>query len=208
MNKKVFKWVIASLWLTLIMFSILKLFLAENFIAVVTNQRIINIGNFIDKNFVAKITADTLIGIFIMHFYLCACKQVWKLSLIEYSIVFVYSILIVFLQSIMPVLATTINLAAPVILPILLKCKWKQTLVIFVLHHVGQLATVFIRSEELYHITANYATAFIFAFDMYLWLGLYYIYSNIYKEETLRDGLLQHFSVTREKLSSKKKSKE
>lgn len=204
MNKKVFNYVIALLWMIMVLLAILKLCFAESFIAVAANQRVIDIGNFIDSTPIIKLIADVIMGVLIMHFYLCACKQVWKLSICEYLVVIVYSISITLLRPFLPVLINLIDFAAPIVLPFLLKCRWKQIGVIFVLHNLGQLMTVFIRSEELYQVSLNYATVFVFAFDMYVWLGVYYIYSNVYKEDTLWDGLLRYFSEIKQKQNSKK----
>lgn len=208
MNKKVFNYIIILLWFILIVFSILKVFFSEWFIAVVENKRIEELGKLIDNNIILKVMFETVLGAFAMHFYLCACKQEWKLAIREYVLIAVYSVVITLMQFWLPQLGIFINFIAPIVMPVILKCKWKQTLVIFVLHHIGQLLTLFIKSKELYLVSTNSATTLILTFDVYIWLCLYYTYSNFYKEETLWDYLLSSFSGIKQKMSSRKSSKE
>ena len=207
MNKRVLQAFIMLMWLFLIGFSILKIFFAEWFLTAVSNEKIISIGNYIDNSLILRIIVDSLIGIVTMHFYLCSCKQVWVLQPVHYLIMLAYALSVVFLELLIPQFTPIIDLLAVVVAPILLSCNFKQTALICFLHYAGQAALLFLRSEPLYLAGTNYAVVFILVLDVYVWLLLYYLYSNLYKEETLWNYLLSHFSEIRRRKNLKQNSR-
>lgn len=207
MNRKVLLTMIVLLWFFLFAFMAIKLFFPNELVAVVENTRIREIGDFIDNNLWVRVLVDSLVGILTMHFYLCSCKQRWRLSLSEYIIVIAYSFGITLLKLVTPIFNWA-DLVAPLVLPLLLKFNSKQSLCVFILHTFGQPLLLLIRSEPLYLVSTNYATQFILLFDVYIWLVLYYTYSNLYKEKTLWENLSSSFSVIRQKLNLKRSSKE
>ena len=95
MNRKVLWSMIVLLWNFLIGFAILKLFFAQEFLAVMDNPKIIQIGSFIDSHPWATVLADTILSSLAMHFYLCACKRTWHLSVLEYVSLIVYVLVLV-----------------------------------------------------------------------------------------------------------------
>lgn len=207
MNKKVLRAMIALVWVFFVLFVIAKLIFSEWFVAVATNGRIIQIGSFIDTHLFARLIADALLSSLLAHLYFCSCKQVWNLHVREYVFVIIYVLILVPLYLWNPTLASSFDLIGLVLIPFILKCNWKQFTAVFLLHQLGQLTALFIRSEQMYLISTNYATRFILVFDMYIWLILYYLYSNLYKEDgTLWECLLHPFSETKRKMSSKKSS--
>lgn len=206
MNKKVGWLVIALLWVSFIGFAVTKLFFAEQFLAVIHNENLIAIGNAIDGNPKLRLAADIFVSVFLMQFYLCACKQVWRLHTYQYLIFFVYISLINIGYLWNPAATMIVDLVGMIVFPLILGAKLKQVVSIFVLHQAGQLLTLFIRSEPLYLASTDYATQFVLVFDMYLWLAIYYTYSNIYKEETLWEKLLHPFSGIKRKRNSQEKS--
>lgn len=208
MNKKVLWSMIILLWVFLIGFAVIKLFFADWFVAVVDNQRIIQIGNFIDTHLYARLLADVALSVLTLHFYLCACKKVWSLSLQWYAVVAVYAVALNVCYLYIPYLAMSLDLIGLVLLPLLMCAERKQTIVIFILHQIAQPLTLIIRSAPLYLADTNYATQFVLVFDLYVWLTLYYLYSNLYKEESLWEKLVCPFSEIRRKLSLRKNLKE
>ena len=208
MNKRVLSSLIVLMGVFLLAFIAVKMFFGDWFAAVVQNEKILAIGNAIDNDKALHILADVLVGILIMHFYLCSCKQVWRLRSYQYLMVCAYSVGMVLCGEFLPSVAPVLDILAVIVAPFLLRCKIKQSIVIFVLHYAGQAAVLFLRSEPLFLVSTNYATTFILVFDMYIWLALYYLYSNLYKEETLWDCLLQRFSAILRKKSLRKNSRE
>lgn len=207
MNRKVLWSMIVLLWNFLIGFAILKLFFAQEFIAVMSNHKIIQIGSFIDLHPWANVLADTILSSLTMHFYLCACKKTWHLSVFEYVSLVVYVFVLVLIYRINSTLGMIIDLCGMIFIPILIKITTKHWVPVFILHQAGQILTLFVRSEPLYLASTDYATQLILVFDLYVWLVLYYLYSNLYKEESIWESLLCHFSVIKEKLNIKKRLK-
>ena len=208
MNKKVLWSMIVLLWVFLIGFSVIKLFFADWFVAVVENERIVQIGNFIDTHLYARLLADVALSVLTLHFYLCACKKVWSLSLRWYITVVIYAATLNVCYLYMPYLAMSLDLIGLVVLPLLMQAERKQTIAVFILHQIAQPLTLIIRSAPLYLVDTNYATQFVLIFDLYVWLTLYYLHSNLYKEESLWERLACPFLEIRQKLNSRKKSKE
>lgn len=206
MNKRVLWTMIVLLWVFLIGFAIVKLLFGDWLVAVVENERILKIGSLIDGRWQIRILADTVISMIAMQFYLCSCKQVWRLPLYMYMILAGYTLILNIIYLWSAFVGFVIDLAAFILIPILMKAKISQTLCVLVLHHVGQITILFIRSEPMYLASTNYATQFVLLFDVYVWLVLYYLYSNLYKEETLWEKLGSPFSAIRRKMSSKKSS--
>jgi hypothetical protein len=206
MNRKVLWSMIALLWGFLIGFVILKLFFAQEFLAVMSNPRIIQIGRFIDSHSWATVLADTILSSLAMHFYLCACKRIWHLSVIEYISLIVYVFVLVLVYKFNATLGMIMDLCGMILIPVSIKLSTKHWVSIFILHQAGQILTLFVRSEPLYLASTDYATQLILVFDLYVWLVLYYLYSNLYKEESIWENLLCPFSEITRKLSSKRKS--
>lgn len=70
-----------------------------------------------------------------------------------------------------------------VILPFVLKGDYRTFVIIFTTHIIGQLAISFIRGAEIALVDFNTVSTFICGLDAYIWLLLYYLYSNLYKEK-------------------------
>ena len=208
MNRKVLWSMIVLLWLFFVTFAILKLFFGQEFVAVMNNSKIVEIGNFIDNHNWATILSDTLVSSLIMHFYLCACKRVWNLNIKNYIYLIIYVFALVLIYRENSALGMIVDTTMMIAIPIHLKCSIGHYLSVFLLHEAGQLFTLFVRSEPIYLASTDYATQFILLFDVYVWLVLYYLYSNMYKEESIWANLLFPFSVIREKLNTKRKLKD
>ena len=141
-----------------------------------------------------------------MQFYLCSCKQVWTLRWYEYTVLSVHTFALAIGYTWNPSVFSIIDICGFIAIPLLMKANWKQVLSIFALHQLGQFLLLFIRSEQLYLVSANYATRFLFVFDAQVWLVLYYLYSNMYKEKTLWECLGCLFSAIKRPKSSRKNS--
>ena len=206
MHKKVLKSVIHLMWLFIIGFCVLKIFFPEKLLLVIENEKVLLVGKFIDENWSMKMAADVLLGLLTYHFYLCACKQCKKLQNWQYFVLAAYMILIEIGYMWNPTVATILDLAALISFPVVIGSKLGQSIPIFFIHHIGQLGLLYIRSAPLYMVDNNYATLILLVLDGYCWLMLYYLYSNLHKEETIWESLVGSFSKTLQKLSSKKNS--
>lgn len=206
MNRKVLQTMIYLLWAFLIAFSFAKMLFAERFVASIDNENIILIGSVIDGNIWIRLGVDTALSVLVMHFYVCACKQRWVLHPLTYLAFSIYAISLNALYITNPVVAMNIDLIGMIVVPLILKADIHQTVFIFVLQYAGQAAVLFIRSEPLYIASTDYATQFLLMFDMYIWLVLYYLYANMYKEVTLWEKLSCRFSAISRPKSWKKNS--
>lgn len=208
MNRRAVQALIVLLWVFLAIFAIVKLFFAEWLIAVVDNEKILQIGCLIDNSPWIRLIMNTLLSLLGMQFYLCSCKQVWRLPGLQYLWLSLYTLALNIAYAYLPGVTAYVDLAGFILIPILLKASLKQTVVVFVVHQIGQLLVLFIRSEPLYLYTTNYATRFLLLFDSYIWLVLYYLYSNLYKEKTLWEWLGFHSLGTKRKKNLKRNWKE
>lgn len=185
MYKRVLKTVIILCWVFLIAFALLKTIpaLSSKFAIVVNNKKLVGIGNFIDERPWLQQIVYCVTTILVYHFYLCACVSKWHLSLKEtlFSLAFILpnQVLTYFLPQIGSVIAFIIMFT----LPFLLKANYRTVVIIFATHTLGQLVISYIRGEALYQVSMNTVTQMIMLIDMYVWLLLYYLYSNLYKEK-------------------------
>ena len=182
MNRKVLWAVIVLLWVFLICFSVIKLFFSEWFLVVIDNDKIVRIGCMIDHSRWLTILANAITGSLAIHFYLCACKSVWKLRLFEYSLVLIYSLIIANLYELLPSVTSVIDAGCFIILPMAIGVSWKRVLAVFSAHTLGQALLLFIRSQAIYLEGAGYINSLLLMIDVYIWLLLYYLYANMYKE--------------------------
>ena len=182
MNKRVLWTMIVLLWVFLLSFAVIKLFFGEWFLIVVENEKILHVGNCIDQSRWLTLLAEALLGFLVTYFYLCSCKAIWRLRWIECFLVVVYSFVMAYFYPLFPTITSTVDGICLILVPILMKVNWKRVVVIFVANDLGQALSLFIRSQPLYLEGANYATSIILVADAYVWILLYYLYANMYKE--------------------------
>lgn len=189
MNKKVLKSTIYLCWVFLICFALLKTVFAEQFLVAVNNEKVITIGRFIDQHIVLQQTTYLLTTFVTYHFFLCACIQKWHLTKMQYLKLAIIVLVTNVIKFFIPSLSLIINMLVMVILPFRLKAEYKSFVTIFIAHYLGQLAVSFIRSQPLDLADVNTITALVCAGDMYIWLLLYYLYFNIYRENFIMGNI-------------------
>ena len=187
MNKRVLKTTIYLCWAFLIAFAILKIWFADEFAIAITNQHILSAGSFIDARPWLQQTLFGVTTFLTYHFYLCACCMKWRLSLKQYIAV----ALITVVSNIAKYyinngeITLIINMTIMILLPYLFKADYGTFVIIFLAHYVGQLLITVIRGEALNELTYNTINITIMMADAYVWLLLYYLYSNLYKERII-----------------------
>jgi hypothetical protein len=189
MNKKVLKTTIYLCWAFLVCFALLKTVFAEQFLVAVNNENIIKTGRFIDQHTILQQAIYVLTTFATYHFFLCACIQKWSLTKMQYLKLAIIVVVTNAIKFFIPSLSLIINMLVMVILPYRLKADYKSFVTIFVAHYLGQLAISFIRSQPLDLADVNTITALICTVDMYIWLLLYYLYFNIYKENFIMGNI-------------------
>lgn len=191
MNKRVLRTMIILCWVFLVAYAILKLVpqLADKFVIVVNNERIISAGRFIDSHIWLQQIIYGLTTLLTYHFYLCACTKKWHLSWKQYIVLCVIIAITNTIKYYLPDYALIINMLIMIIYPFALKGDYRTFVIIFATHFIGQILLGFIRSEPLNQITYNTINGLIMCLDMYVWLLLYYLYSNLYKEKKFMGNL-------------------
>lgn len=189
MNKRVLKTMIYLCWAFLLAYALLKTVWADAFSVSISNAKIIAIGNFIDKRFWLRQTIYAFTTLLTYHFYLCACCFKWHLNLKETIISLVFIIPVFILNIYVPSVGYILGYLIMFLIPYLLKANYKQVVIIYSTHILGQILISFIRSQPVDLIDINILTQLICVLDMYVWLLLYYLYANIYKENIVMGNL-------------------
>lgn len=193
-------------WACLIALCIFKVFFPDAFAISVSNPRIILIGNFIDSHTWVEQGLLFLTSYFTFFFYLCACAQSWNLPAKSHIVLTAVTAVLCVIRFVSPSIGMIVDILAMVILPCLFHSTYDQFVVVFALHYVGQILLLLIRSKTVLLIGTDFASQFILSIDAYLWLVLYYLYSNLYKEEPLWEEFVRLFSATAHRKRSKRNS--
>lgn len=185
MNKSVLRTMIILCWVFLALYAILKLVpqFASKFVIVVNNEKIVKAGQFIDSRVWLQQIVYGLTTLLTYHFYLCACVKKWHLSWKQYLVLIAIIVATNTIKYYISSLCLIINVLVMVILPFALKGDYRTFIIIFVTHYLGQLAISFIRGAEISLVDLNTVSTFICCLDAYVWLLLYYLYANLYKEK-------------------------
>ena len=80
MNKKVLKTMIALVMVFLCALYVLKIFFPEQFIMVIENKQLVEIGNYIDNNLWLYILISCITNFITYWLYLCAVTRKWRLN--------------------------------------------------------------------------------------------------------------------------------
>lgn len=185
MYKRVLRTMIVLCWVFLGAYALLKTIpqLADKFVIVVNNERLISAGRFIDERIWLQQIVFGLTTLLTYHFYLCACIHKWHLSVKQYIVLCIVvaatNILKYYVQSI----SLIVNVLVMVVYPFTLRSDYRTFIIIFVTNYIGQVILGYVRSETLNAVSYNTISALILCVDIYVWLLLYYLYSNLYKGE-------------------------
>ena len=182
MNKRVLRTLIYLCWAFLVAFALLKTVWAEKFAIAVSSQSIIRVGSYIDSHIWLKQIVNCLTTLLSYQFYLCACCHKWHLSWKQYLIFTPIIIGLTYLNFYFPAQMVAVNFVFMFVAPIFLKAKYIDVAIVLATHTLGQLAILYIRSQPMALADVNVITQLICCIDCYVWLIIYYLYSNLYKE--------------------------
>ena len=190
MNKKVLRTLIYLCWAFLVAFALLKTVWAEQFAIAVSMPNIIKVGQFIDTHIWLKQIVHCITSLFTYLLYFCACCHKWHLSWKQYLILIPIIIGFTYLNWYFPTIMLNFTYIFMFATPFFLKARYVDVVIIFSAHIIGQVAISFIRSQPINLIDVNIVSQLICCADMYVWLILYYLYSNLYKESIIKMGSL------------------
>lgn len=188
MNKKVLRTIIYLCWAFLVAFVLLKTVWADKFAIAISSPNIINVGNFIDNHVWLRQIVHCITSLLTYQFYLCACCRKWHLSWKQYLIFTPIIIGLTYLTYYFPMVMMNINFVFMFAAPFFLKANYIDVVIIFSAHVIGQVAISLIRSQPINLVDVNIISQLICGIDMYVWLLLYYLYSNLYKESIIKMG--------------------
>lgn len=185
MNKRVLKTMIYLCWAFLLAYALLKTVWADKFAIVISNENIIRIGAYIDSHIWLQQIVHFIFTCLTYNFYLCACCKKWHLSIKEYILTLIAIIPNQVITFYFPLIGSSLAFVIMFGLPYFLKSNYKDVVIIFTAHTIGQLLISVIRSKDIIYIDNNTLTMLVMGIDQYIWLILYYLYSNIYKESIM-----------------------
>ena len=186
MNKKVLKVMIALVMIFLCAFYVLKIFFPEQFIMVIENERLVQIGEYIDKHLWLYIVIACVTNFITYWLYLCAVTHKWYLNWKEIVMVLCVIALTQGLYEFDETLASGIHIIAMICLPLISSAQLKEVAIVFSFNYLSQLLSTLIRSLPLLLTNVNFMTIFLMTLEQYFWLLLFYLYFNFKKEE--KDG--------------------
>lgn len=182
MNKKVWT---AMLVLTVVFLCFLyvsKIFFPQEFVMCIENERLIQIGSFIDNHKWAYYLFGTCTSFATYWLYCCASCHKKKLTLKENGVILLVIIGSIVLSLINNEMVSLYGVLSMLLLPLLFKGNAKSTIIVYCTHYTAQWLTLKIRDLPTYVQYYNMLFATFLTFEMYLWLVLFYIVFN-YKEK-------------------------
>lgn len=161
---------------------ILKIFFPQFVIEVAQIDSITRIGHYIDTHKWAWYVATLFISCIAFYFYCGACCSKSKLNYKEIITIIVIHILLFIIQEFLPNQYTISNFCAMLIMPLVMKGVFKNTIITFCAINILQSLTLEIRNIGLMISEYNFATLMILMIDYYILIVLLYLFFNYKKE--------------------------
>ena len=179
MNKKVVKAMLALVVIFLVGLYILKIFIPDKFVMVIENEKLVEIGNYIDSHQWAYYLFGIVTSFITYWLYFCATIKKWYLNWWQILVVFAIIGGSIGLDFYNPVFAGVFTIVAMVIVPVIFKADGRYTLVVFGTHYLAQALTLEIRNLPIYLTSVNSMIFTLLTLEVYFWLLLFYIYPHI-----------------------------
>lgn len=167
----------------LIVLYIAKLIFPSFVVETAQNERICNLGRYIDTHKVVWYIVSMILSFTVYYLQCCACARKKRLSLKE-NLYIVIGVIILYLSKlILPDYFTTLNYILMIALPCVMKAKLFPTTIVFSSINILQIFTLEIRSIKTMITDYNFATLFILLIDVYIFQVLLYFGFNYKKGE-------------------------
>lgn len=191
MNKKVWT---AMLVLTVVFLGFLyvaKIFFPQEFVMCIEDERLIQIGSFIDNHKWASYVVGALVGCIFDYFYFGAITRKLKIDykLIVCIIIYnlSYNALFTFIPKEHILQYNSLFMILSNCYMILLPCLFSKELlplsITYTINSIAQLLSLEIRGISLLMTNANSITMLLMVLEAYLWVVLCFIVFNYKKEE-------------------------
>ena len=172
-------------WCLLALCAVIKLFCSDFFEIVCKNESFISFCNYIDNNIWSRLVIYLISGSITNGLFLLAILEKPFFNKKELILL----IITIIIGSVVKLFSVVGGLIIDVwqffILPLIMKGNWKRIIVANIFNVVFQAVSMFIRNISLSKILPNESMliALIFAIDVYIMLGLYYLYTLLKKEK-------------------------
>lgn len=183
MNKKVLKTMIALVISFLVGLYVLKIFFPQEFLLVVENEKIVQIGNYIDSHKWAYYLFGVASSFFTYSVYCGAVCKKWILKWWHYLIILAVIGVNILLTKYDINLYTAFSIASFVVLPFIFKSDLKSVAICYSIHLFNQSLTLSIRDVGLYMKNMNSLTLNMVGLESFVWLLLLYTFFNYNKKE-------------------------
>ena len=183
MNKKVLKVMIGLIVAFLVADYVLKFFFPEEFVMMIENERLVAIGEFIDKHPLLRRSVE-LLGTFITYWlYINAVTEKRALNWREFVLTLITVIANHFVYDFDINLAMAISVIAMIGIPAISNARLRPVALVYGTHYLAQTLSTAIRSLPARLHTVNILTSVCMTLECYFWLLLYYLIYNCRKEE-------------------------
>lgn len=183
MNKKVIKVMIGLVIAFLISDYILKFFFTQEFVMLIENERIVEIGTFIGERPWLQEICDIITAFITYWLYLGAVTQKPCLSIKEVILVFIAIACCHTVYFFDPQMSSTLSIIAMLGIPAIMNAKLRPVIIVYATHYASQALSISIRGLPALLTNVNYMTMFLMILECYFWLLLFYLYYNIKEEK-------------------------
>lgn len=163
-----------------------KLVVPELVIGVAQIDAVVQFGNYVDTHKWAHYLFNSVLSLFGLYFYCCACCRVKRLNSKELLIIIASILLYCIIEEFLPSFLFVYNNVLYILLPFLFVLLRKETninvmystSVCFTITSIAQVLSLYIRDISTLITYPNTATLFILLIDGYIWNLLLYFYFN------------------------------
>ena len=161
-----------------------KIFFPQEFMMSIQNEKLIMIGAYIDSHKWLYYICTGITAFITYWLFMCACKRKLYLNLIE-TLIIVLCVIILRLVYIYDVnLYSHLSVSSFFIIPLICKFDLKIATLIYFIHGLSQVLSLFIRELPMYLTNINFITTIFMVIEMYFWLILFYIIFNYKNKES------------------------
>lgn len=183
MNKKVLRTMITLVVVFLIALYVLKIFFPEQFVMAIENEKLVEIGQYIDAHKWLLIACAVITSFITYWLYLCATLNKWKLNWKEIVAILIAILIVQITYEFDATLSSGLSIISMFIIPMIFNAQLKNVAITFSIHYMSQLLSTLIRNLPLLLTNINTITIILFGAECYLWLLLLYFYFNYKKEK-------------------------
>lgn len=186
MNKSVLRTMLVVIICMLAFEYILKFFVPQEFVLVVSNPNLIKAGNFINNNFVLNFIVSNIMSIATYYLFTCAVSRKKHINLKLTIIIIAISVFGNILPFINYNFTTPFYVCSMIALGYITNSEMKTFSIVFIVHTIAQVLSLEIRNLSTYMVSYDILTCFCLGFDAYLWLILLYVLNcfNIKEKES------------------------